>query len=264
MNTAQIVLLVIGIIAFVASFLVAEKKEAADGEMEKQLEAKLQKSLEGELENAKSQIQDAVEETIQYSVEKTERAMERVTNEKIMAVSEYADTVLGDINKNHTEVLFLYDMLNDKHENLKTTAMEVEKTAKEAVQSVKDVKEVTVEETVLPEQITELEQEEKKVSRTTQEKKNTESFQTLTVEQLEKEKAPKKRASRKATPKKTEAQMFPDVDIKFQNSSDGKNNSNDKIIELHNAGKSNMAIAKELGLGIGEVKLVIDLFESIQ
>ena len=43
---------------------------------------------------------------------------------------------------------------------------------------------------------------------------------------------------------------------------DGRN-SNERILELHKAGKSNMAIAKELGLGIGEVKLVIDLFEGI-
>ena len=43
----------------------------------------------------------------------------------------------------------------------------------------------------------------------------------------------------------------------------GGRNSNDRILELHKAGKSNMAIAKELGLGIGEVKLVIDLFEGI-
>ena len=40
-------------------------------------------------------------------------------------------------------------------------------------------------------------------------------------------------------------------------------NSNEKILELHKAGKSNMAIARELGLGIGEVKLVIDLFEGM-
>ena len=34
---------------------------------------------------------------------------------------------------------------------------------------------------------------------------------------------------------------------------------NKQIIEMHKAGKSNMVIARELGLGIGEVKLVIDL-----
>ena len=39
-------------------------------------------------------------------------------------------------------------------------------------------------------------------------------------------------------------------------------NNNEQILMLHKAGKSNMAIARELGLGIGEVKLVIDLFEG--
>ena len=34
---------------------------------------------------------------------------------------------------------------------------------------------------------------------------------------------------------------------------------NKQIIEMHKAGKSNMVIARELGLGIGEVKLVIYL-----
>ncbi len=34
---------------------------------------------------------------------------------------------------------------------------------------------------------------------------------------------------------------------------------NKQIIEMHKQGKSNMVIARELGLGIGEVKLVIDL-----
>ena len=41
---------------------------------------------------------------------------------------------------------------------------------------------------------------------------------------------------------------------------DGSNN-NEKILEMHRQGKSNVAIAKALGLGVGEVNLVIDLFE---
>ena len=52
------------------------------------------------------------------------------------------------------------------------------------------------------------------------------------------------------------------VDLMFASVGNTQNN-NDRILELHKAGKSNMAIAKELGLGIGEVKLVIDLFEGI-
>lgn len=39
-------------------------------------------------------------------------------------------------------------------------------------------------------------------------------------------------------------------------------NNNKEILELYNQGKTNMEIAKQLGLGIGEVKLVIDLFKT--
>ena len=40
------------------------------------------------------------------------------------------------------------------------------------------------------------------------------------------------------------------------------NNNNEKILRLHKLGKSETAIAKDLGLGVGEVKLVIDLFKQ--
>ncbi|MDE6738783.1 MAG: hypothetical protein K2K07_06800, partial [Lachnospiraceae bacterium] len=53
------------------------------------------------------------------------------------------------------------------------------------------------------------------------------------------------------------------MDIQFAQGKDNGRNSNERILELHKAGKSNMAIAKELGLGLGEVKLVIDLFEGM-
>lgn len=47
------------------------------------------------------------------------------------------------------------------------------------------------------------------------------------------------------------------VDIK-----DKDGNHNDDILFLHSAGKSDVDIAKELGLGLGEVKLVIGLFNE--
>lgn len=39
-------------------------------------------------------------------------------------------------------------------------------------------------------------------------------------------------------------------------------NNNDKILRLYRAGISSVDIAKELGLGVGEVKLVINLFKG--
>jgi hypothetical protein len=39
-------------------------------------------------------------------------------------------------------------------------------------------------------------------------------------------------------------------------------NSNDIILEMYRNGNSVVSIAKELGLGVGEVKLVIDLYQG--
>lgn len=84
------------------------------------------------MEDAKTKVTEVVDETLEYAVEKTERASERISNEKIMAINEYSETVLADMNKTHQEIMFLYDMLNDKHKNLKETVQQVDKTAKEA------------------------------------------------------------------------------------------------------------------------------------
>lgn len=49
--------------------------------------------------------------------------------------------------------------------------------------------------------------------------------------------------------------------INFTQDGQGRN-YNDRIMELYKSGKSNVAIARELNLGVGEVKLVIDLYKN--
>ena len=41
----------------------------------------------------------------------------------------------------------------------------------------------------------------------------------------------------------------------------GDSNNNDVILAFHKMGKSDVQIAKELGLGVGEVRLVLNLFQ---
>ena len=43
---------------------------------------------------------------------------------------------------------------------------------------------------------------------------------------------------------------------------ESKENNNDRILRLHKEGVSNVDIAKELGLGVGEVKLVLNLYKG--
>lgn len=131
MNWMEVALLIFGVGALAASFIIPAKSE--NGDAAQQVDEELIRSMiEKEMADAKERVSEVVDETLDYAVEKTERSCERISNEKIMAISEYSETVLADINKSHQEVMFLYDMLNDKHNNLKETVKHVDKTAKEA------------------------------------------------------------------------------------------------------------------------------------
>ena len=84
------------------------------------------------MQTVRSRMQDKMDETSEDALEKAERSLERLTNEKIMAVNEYSDTVLQEIHKNHEEAMFLYDMLNNKHANIKDTVSKMDKAANAA------------------------------------------------------------------------------------------------------------------------------------
>lgn len=131
MEWIEVALLVFGVAALGISFIIpAKTKQDDEGQ---QIDEELIRSvIDKEMADAKDRVTEVVDETLEYAVEKTERASERISNEKIMAISEYSETVLADINKSHQEVMFLYDMLNDKHNNLKETVKHVDKTAREA------------------------------------------------------------------------------------------------------------------------------------
>lgn len=138
MGVVEIVLIVLGIAAYAIGFLLPSGKERETDHITRIDEEAIRDVMDREVENAKSQIGDIVDETVTYAMERSERAMDRLTNEKMLAVNEYSDTVLTEINKNHKEVVFLYDMLNDKHDSLKATVSEAVKAEGEIRQTAKD------------------------------------------------------------------------------------------------------------------------------
>lgn len=232
MEVMEVLLLVVGAVIFILSFVLPVKKEDSE-EVLGLAKEEIKELVASEMSQIKSQVDDTVDEAIIYAMEKTERSLERLSNEKIMAVSEYSDTVLSEINKNHEEVMFLYDMLNDKHTNLKNTASEVDKTAKEAEAAVKEaVKEVEKAKEVIP------------------------VFQALNVsaehltirEDVLAELNAQEEVVQEPVPVADEKQAIA--------------NRNEAILALHRLGNSDVQIAKELGLGVGEVRLVIELFKE--
>lgn len=249
MTTIEIVLCLAGIALCVISFLLPDGQKETAVPDQKLMEDMIRELAEKEIAGSKLKMEEMLEETTSYGMEKAERALERTTNEKIGAVSEYAETVIEDINKNHKEVMFLYDMLNSKHENLKETVVEVSQTAKEAEKAVQ-----VLEDTAKKVEITLQEDGEHKEQ---ERQRKEEEFVPLDVIEFSNLSSVKE----KKKPKRSEREKASKVSIQFEGG-DNKNN-NEKILELHNMGKSNMAIAKELGLGVGEVNLVVDLFKGI-
>ena len=129
-------------------------------------------------------------------------------------------------------------MLNAKHDNLKNTMSEATKTVQE-VQETKREAEAMVQTfqqlevpVIEPIGIKEPEFEVLKAS----------TLETVVAEEPEK--------------------TIKEWDFLADVSGAGINN-NEQILALHRKGKSTVAIARELGLGVGEVKLVIDLHKNL-
>lgn len=228
MGVLEIVLLIAGAIIFVLSFLLPGSKEEISNGTKELAKEEIKTMVSVEMDKVRVHVDDVVDEAVGYAVEKTERSLERLTNEKIMAVNEYSDTVLQEIHKNHEEVMFLYDMLNSKHANLKNTVSEVNKTVKEAEATKREAEAAMA-----------------------QSKNNVQDIpETVEVVSVEKQ--------------SPEFEPSSAMDISFTQGIEGEGtNSNEKILELYRQGKSNVAIAKELGLGVGEVKLVIGLYKNM-
>lgn len=223
MTPMEITLLIIGVIIFCMSFIIKDRTEGNAGIDEDMLRDEIRRITDKEYDSMSLRVKEATDGAVEYAMEKSERALEKISNEKIMAVSEYSNTIMEEINKSHKEVMFLYDMLTDKQTDLKNTVRKAEATAKEVNEAEKKAG--------------------RKKSRKKEEEPAAEEFKNIDD----------------ASEVTQEERTLPPKAI-GPNEEDGENN-NARIIELHQRGRTNVEIAKELNLGVGEVTLVIDLFE---
>lgn len=135
MLAVEIVLIIIGVIILIGSYFVEERFSDKDiQKIAKMSETQLNIIVEKQVKQARSQVEDSVDEIIEESLEVTKRGLEKETNEKIMAVSEYSDTVLEAMNKTHNEIMFLYSMLNDKQSEITDVVGALQKYSKENLQ----------------------------------------------------------------------------------------------------------------------------------
>ena len=131
MEPMEIILLIAGGLIFILSFFISDTKTAS-GERKELSKDEAERLADQELAKLRGKIDMLTQEVLGEAMERTKRSLEKLSNEKIMAVNEYSDTVLTEIHKNHEEAMFLYDMLNNKHTSLKNAIGEINRAVKDA------------------------------------------------------------------------------------------------------------------------------------
>ena len=220
MGAMEVFLIITAVIVIAVSFCIKEKSDKNEDEKKSgqdEVKAVTQEMIKEEIQNQLAMISDDM-------LEKTEAKLDKIANQKIMAVGNYSEDVLKNIEENHNEVMFLYNMLNDKETTLKNTVRDIE-AVKVSVRKMAD-------------------NVENDVQAWENEIKLSPEEETVPAE--DKEEQP----SQEAVPEMEDAEE-----------EDPRSNK-EKILELYRQGKSNIEIAKQLNLGVGEVNLVLGLFKG--
>lgn len=285
MSGIEIALLIAGLIVFAASFVFSSASDKKESEKVLVILSNKQK------DDIKNQILSVFDEQMAELKDKTEIELDKMSAQKMNEMNEYSETILGEINRNHNEVMFLYDMLNEKKKEINNTVRDLNIVKKElmaenakaayAVQAAKEDSGTAKDEQPQEKKKPAASKSAKSSSAKQSSGKQASDKQTgasadkskdkpheKIIDDNETETEAEKPKSRRRTAK-TAAERTRSTIKKESERDEGKSvelpaggNNNEKILEMSRQGKSNVEIAKALGLGIGEVKLVVDLYKG--
>lgn len=214
MSGAVILLIILGLIFIFGSFLLAEKSKEEDNDNIIKIPEKLS---DEQKEKIRKLIDDYMDEHVDDKLSDVEAKFSEIVNQKTLALGDYAVSVNEEIERNHSEALFLYSMLSDKQKEIMTTASMVDAYKKDITELINDS------------------------NKTISKKDKQEERLAIELEELEKD----------------------NLDIENDEEDVQTLDSNKEIIlEMHKSGLSILEIAKNLGLGVGEVKLIVDLYQG--
>lgn len=114
----EIVFVVIGMAAVIYSYRVTDSSQNENEATKKAMHVIDMDTME-QMEQQLRDYQQKVEDIASDTEVQTEEKLQSLSNESILGISEYSDQVLDKIEKNHAEVVFLYNMLNEKQDELK-------------------------------------------------------------------------------------------------------------------------------------------------
>lgn len=253
MGVTEIIMLICGIVFLVLSFFVGNESLSQQPEHTDADFFSADKFAE-----MKKNMEESLEEKAGDLLEDTQNKLATVSNETIISIDEFSKQTLERINHNHEEVVFMYNMLQNKEEELKKNIEEFKKTFDELEKKKEEVKNEVL--LATPPIASGIEMARKKNS--------TKSTNKATGEMSESTPATVRKTTRTVTKKtvkeeeSTAPSVVPDIlnEIRIEDGEISEESKTIKILELYQKKKSVLEISKALGLGQGEVKLVIDLY----
>lgn len=294
MDIIVIICLIIGVGCIGASFFIKEKADIDNHEKEKIAEEIRGRALsEDSVKKVMTRVEKGFSEKLSAISEDKlggfADKMSEIANDKMLAINDMSGQLMEKIEQNHKEVIFLYDMLNEKSDYLKDFSAKIDglrhelEREEERIKALnndiddKMIKVKEVRQTVIAKPVAPVEVKQEKSRRV--------------PTGIEQAKAAIKPAEVPAQAKKLvkmkkevedipsdindifdadERDIFKDAEvpeitaeideIDLSPELTEELSTNDKILKMHSEGKSVMEISKELGMGQGEVQLILGLY----
>ena len=289
MDTIIIICLIIGAACVAVSFLMKENTGVDSQEKEKIAEEIRAKVLSNEsIEKVMSKVEkgftDKLSAIAENKIEESDDRLSEISNNKMLAINEMSGQLIEKIEQNHKEVIFLYDMLNEKSDNLKDFSAKVEGLRKELENEEKRIKTLNhdlddkivkvkeVRQTVItrPAKTMPVQQEKTEKASTGIERVKAASVNVTNVDNTQADNLVQMQKKEKdETIQNADDKIELDQDeikevkvIQVKSESKAELSTNDKILKMKEEGKSIIEISKALGMGQGEVRLILGLFDK--
>ncbi|HHX55959.1 MAG TPA: hypothetical protein GX705_06385 [Clostridiales bacterium] len=134
MNTLEILLLLIGIIVTVVSFLLVAKsnQDTKDKNFNNMIVSDSNdKIIAKSIIEKKNEFEESIKDINDQYIEDTKKELNQTTNEKMIVIQEFADQLIDDIKNNKEEVFFLYQILNEKENTLRQSDISISTNVRE-------------------------------------------------------------------------------------------------------------------------------------
>ena len=294
MDIIVIICLIIGVACIGASFFIKEKADIDNHEKEKIAEeirgrALSEDSIKKVMTRVEKGFSDKLSAISEDKLGGFADKMSEIANDKMLAINDMSGQLIEKIEQNHKEVIFLYDMLNEKSDYLKDFSAKIDglrhelEREEERIKALNNdiddklVKVKEVRQTVIAKPGNPVAAKQEKSQRVptgieqarAAVKPDEVPAQAKNLVKMKKEvedipsdindifEADERDIFNDAeVPEITEE--IDEIDLRPELTEELS--TNDKILKMHSEGKSVMEISKELGMGQGEVQLILGLY----